>query len=153
MNGQEGQTVTDVVTTELRDGIAGLLTRFCRCLDEGDGAGVAALFTDDARVDTPHFQLAGRNQIESWFSGRAEAKLSLHSWSNLRIEAIGPERFRVASNMINAAGARPMSQPPARIAFAIARDEIVLRAGTPLFAARALEILFDTGATPAEAQA
>lgn len=140
------------VTAKQRDRIAGLLTSFCCRLDEGDSAGVAALFTDDARVETPHFQLVGRNQIESWFAGRAEAKASLHGWSNMRVEAIELDRFRVTTNMINAAGAKHAPQPPDRVAFAIARDEIVVHGGTPLFARRTLEILFEMPCGPAEAR-
>ena len=135
--------MVETAPDEPREKIARLLTEFCWRLDEESGKGVAELFTQDARVDTPHFQLAGRSEIEAWFGGRTATKLTRHNWSNLRVTPLGPDHFLVTSNMINAAGTLPAPQPPEKVAFATAKDEIVLRDGVALFGSRTLEILFE----------
>ncbi len=123
--------------------IAALLTEFCWCVDNGQGELVANLFVEEATVDAPHFNLAGRPEIHAWFAGRSGTKLSRHCWSNLRITPAETDRYRVESNLMTSSGVLPAPQHQGRMAVCSSIDEVVFENGAALFASRTLAIIFE----------
>ena len=62
--------------------------------DEGDAMG--ELFTEDARVVTPHLDLNGRSDIHAFFSDRERAAevRTQHLWSNLTLTSLEDGRVQ-----------------------------------------------------------
>ena len=133
--------------------ISELLTEFCWRADHDEGAAMADLFTDDAWIDTPHFNVRGRAEIDALFAARSGTKLSRHNWSNLRVTPLGGGRFKTVSNMITAVGSLPAPQRWGRIAFTTSTDEIVRTGDQLLFASRRLQIVFELTVPEPEAMA
>lgn len=133
-------------------GISALITEFCWLVDNKQGERVADLFTEDATVDTPHFNLAGRDQIHAWFSKRANdpQRLSRHFWSNLRIVPDGANAYRAYANATTYVGAQPTPASTGRYAVGASSERIVVRDGAYLFASRTLEVLFEGAVVPGE---
>ena len=130
-------------TSERTGAVAALLTEFCWRADNGLGNQIAELFTDAATIDTPDFNLAGKAEIDAWFTGRAGTKLSRHCWTNLRITPLGVDRYRAETNMMTTVGAVPAPQRRGKIVVANSVDEIVFQNGIALFAARKLQVAFE----------
>ena len=132
------------VGSERTAAIAALLSEFCWCADNDRGDEIGALFTEDAIVETPHFRLDGRGEIEASFTARSGTKLSRHCWTNLRITALDERRYRVDSNMMTTVGALPAPQPSGRLVIGSCIDEILFADdGRPLFKSRSLQIAFE----------
>lgn len=133
----------ETVSSERRNAVADLLTEFCWRVDTARGDTVAELFTEEATVDTPHFNLRGKADIHAWFAGRAGKRLSRHCWTNLRITPQGADRYRVETNMMTTAGPVPAPASGGMIVIGSGIDEVDFASGTPLFTSRTLEILFE----------
>ncbi|KQX23309.1 MULTISPECIES: nuclear transport factor 2 family protein [unclassified Sphingomonas] len=122
---------------------ADLLHEFCWRADSGAGTGIAELFTDDATVATPHFRLAGREQIDAWFSERAKPgeRTVRHLLSNLRFDEREDGTMEVtAYSMVTIL--LPTGEA-ARVAVGTSTDELVFEGGRALFARRQLDIAFE----------
>ncbi|ABQ68655.1 hypothetical protein Swit_2296 [Rhizorhabdus wittichii RW1] len=128
---------------EKRAVAADLLHEFCWRADMGMGDRIAELFTDDATVDAPHFQLAGRAEIHDWFSARAkpgERKVR-HILSNLRFDeradgTMGVTAYAMVTMLLPTGEA-------AKVAVGTSTDELRFDGQRALFAARRLDIAFE----------
>ena len=135
--------VPERATAEQLRAIAELLTEFCWYADHDLGGQMATLFTDDAWIETPHFKVRGKAEIESHFVARSGTKLSRHTWSNLRVERANDNRFLAVTNMINFVGMQPAPQREGRLAVATSADEIVIEGDVARFVSRNLTVLFE----------
>lgn len=128
---------------ERRAAAADLLHEFCWRADTGAGTAIADLFTEDATVVTPHFQLAGRDQVHAWFSERAkpgERKVR-HLLSNLRFADRDDGTMEVtAYTMVTML--LPTGEA-AKVAVGTSTDILVFDGVRPLFASRTLDIAFE----------
>jgi ketosteroid isomerase-like protein len=125
--------------------IAALIAEFCRRVDSGEGARVAELFTTDAAVNTPHFNLAGRDAIHAWFAERAQPgkRLSRHFWTNLQVTNEGDGRYVAHAYAMTLASTPPAPGQGATIAVGTSTDWIVFEDDRPLFSRRTLDIAFE----------
>lgn len=123
-----------------RAAAADLLHAFSWRVDNGAGDRVAELFTEQATVVTPRFQLAGRAEIHAWFSERARVagRTARHINTNLCFEEAG-DRLRV--NGYSLVTMQPAPGEDAQVAIGSTTDEIVFEDGKPLFAARRLDVV------------
>lgn len=124
--------------------VSALITEFCWRVDGGEGDRVAELFTDDAVLSTPHFQLSGRKEIDDWFKVRADpsSRLSRHFWTNLRITSQPDGRYDVQAYAMTVVGSPPAPVAGASVAIGVSHDVVVLVGGRPLFASRRLDVTF-----------
>ena len=129
-----------LVEANVSGAIEALINDVCDRVDGGRGAEGAELFAEDAVVETPHFNLSGREEIHSWFSERATpgSRLSRHFWSNLRVTAQGEGQYVARAYTMTVAGNPGAPTSGARISTGTSTDEIVVRDHTYLFAARRL---------------
>lgn len=128
---------------EKRGTAADLLHDFCWLADTGAGTRIAALFTEEATVETPHFRLTGRSQIHDWFSERARPgeRMVRHLLSNLRFNERDDGTMEVtAYSMVTML--LPTGEA-AKVAIGTSTDELVFDSGRPLFASRRLDIAFE----------
>jgi hypothetical protein len=132
----------DTVSYERRDAIAVLLTEFCFRADNGLGATVAELFSEEATLDTPHLNLRGKADIHAWFANHPTDRLTRHCWTNMRVTALGKDRYRVEYNVMTSVGQAPAPVQGGRFGIGSGADEVDFASGTPLFVSRALKIVF-----------
>ncbi|MFV3075525.1 nuclear transport factor 2 family protein [Niveispirillum fermenti] len=127
-----------------RDAIGGLLTEFAWRVDNGAGSSVAALFTPDATVETPHFTLQGRAEIDRWFTQRSARgdRLSRHYWSNLRLTPDG-DGYLAEANVMTAVGVPPAPQKGATLVLGHSTDKVMLTADGWRFCSRRLTVTFE----------
>ena len=125
--------------------IADLINEFCWRVDNGRGDEVAALFTKDGTVDTPHFNLAGLDEIHSWFSARATGatRISRHFVTNLRIRKEEDESYVAEAYSMTLVGVPPVPCQGSRLAAGTSTDRIVIEGGKALFASRRLDLAFE----------
>lgn len=81
--------------------IAGLITRFGLLNDSGDWAGVAAMFTDDAKFIRPAGgdPVVGREAIHASFASRPPRK-SCHLIANIVVDVISADEARARSTLL-----------------------------------------------------
>jgi len=138
--------VSNLIDSSVQTSIETLLTEFCWRVDNWEGERIAELFTADATIDTPHFNLAGREQIHDWFAARANKagnRLSRHFWTNLRITSEGNNRYLAQANAMTLVGTQPTPCLSTRIAAGMSTDRIVVDDGKVLFASRTLSVAFE----------
>jgi hypothetical protein len=136
--------LTDPTAAETRAGAEWLLSEFAWRVDNGEGTRVVELFTEDATVHTSHFELAGRAQIDDWFTSRARGdRLSRHFWSNLRIEAGQDGEVVVRANAMTLMGAQPAPHQGAKLVAGTSTDTIVRSGDGWRFSSRRLDLVFE----------
>lgn len=126
-----------------REAAIELIMEFCRRADEGRGEAIAELFTSDATVEAPHFNLVGRDEIHHWFAERAKpgARLARHIVTNLRVVADGEDAVTVEAYQIVLVKTPDASA--ARAAVGTTRDRILFADDRPLFTSRTLVVDFE----------
>lgn len=147
MEGDDGLAVA-------RDAIGELLTEFAWRVDNGAGATVAALFTEDATIETPHFSLKGRAEIDRWFTERSARgdRLSRHYWTNLRLTPDG-DGYLAEANVMTAVGAPPAPQQGAALVLGHSTDQVVRVQDGWRFRSRRLTVTFEGTLTGGEQKA
>ncbi len=145
MQGIEGRTTA----------IAALLNEFCWRVDDCRGSEVAELFVENGTVDTPRFNLVGRDAIHSWFSARADprSRLSRHIWTNLRIRQDGDDAYIAEAYCLTIVGTQPAPAHGATIVVGTSTDRIVFEDGLARFASRSLDVAVDGRIVPEELSA
>jgi hypothetical protein len=102
-----------------------LLAEFAWRVDNGEGDTVAALFVDDAKLETPAFKLDGRKAIDEWFTQRApknSPRISRHHSTNIRVIPLGGDRFEVLANALTLVAQAPAPAQGAAVAVGTSRD-------------------------------
>jgi len=137
--------VSQIPDSAIRQSIEDLINEFCWRVDNKQGERVAELFTADATVDTPHFNLSGNQQIHTLFSERANdpARVSRHYWSNLRITPAEGGGHIAQVYVLNLLGSTATPSDSPRFAAGACTDRIVFENGKALFSNRKLEFVFE----------
>ena len=111
------------MTPEDRLAIVALNDEFGYRLDHGDVAGFLDLFTDDVAYSNGDRHLAGRPEMETFFTARAgRGRVSRHLYSGLRIRPEGKDAATGTSVWLTFAGEGPLPIRPAE-PFAVADVE------------------------------
>jgi len=132
--------------------IAALLNEFCWRVDACRGSEVAELFVEAGTIDTPRFNLVGRDAIHSWFSARADprSRLSRHIWTNLRVRPDGDDVYIAEAYSLTIVGTPPAPAHGAKIVVGTSTDRIVFENGQARFASRSLELAVEGRLVPEE---
>lgn len=78
-----------------------LVLRAAACIDAGDAAGLARLFTDDADLVRPGgVSLRGREAIEHAYRDRASDRLTAHLIFGTLFDELGPAAARARSRVL-----------------------------------------------------
>ena len=123
-----------------------LLAEFAWRVDNHEGDTVAELFVQDAVLKTPHFALEGRDAIHAWFSERAakgSPRISRHHSTNLRLKALGGDRFEVLANALTLVGAAPSPGQGFAAAAGTSKDVVVRTPEGLRFEARELGVVLE----------
>ena len=126
--------------------IARLMSEFCWKVDHGQGAEMGELFTADARVVTPRFNLGNRDEIVAWFTARSKNTelLTRHSWAAPRFEMQSASRIKVTSVATTILGKTPAPAAGAQIMIGDALDIVEKEAdGQWRFSERVLDVVFE----------
>jgi hypothetical protein len=82
-----------VVDAETRCGIESLIVEYAWLLDHGEAMHLADLFAEDAILELPRGQYAGREAIAAFGRERAKlARITRHVCSNIRLRPLGPDK-------------------------------------------------------------
>jgi ketosteroid isomerase-like protein len=107
----------EAVKLEPRDraAIEGLITEFFELIDRGPTDRLSELFIADATLKALDIgiDLRGNRVIADFFAGRAAQRdfTSRHSWTSLRVLAVGAHEVRTSIIVIVHIGRRPDSTP------------------------------------------
>lgn len=82
----------------LRAEIDAVLADWAYYLDHGRLDELAALFTEDALFVTGGLELRGRAQIKNRYLERTAARTTRHTYSGLRVSALGGDREAIAAD-------------------------------------------------------
>ena len=81
-----------------------LLARYCHSIDAAEGALCAALFTDDARLETPVGVAEGGAAIQEWIDGRLALRQPdiqvRHSHLTILLAPLSADEVRVRSTLL-----------------------------------------------------
>lgn len=89
---------TGTASAGAREGIEAALATFAAAFNSGDGAGVAALYTDDAALLPPgEARVDGRAGIEAYWQGAIDAGLTDISLQAVEVEEDGDMAYEVGS--------------------------------------------------------
>ena len=95
------------ITLEMRVAVEDLLSEFATRVDDGRGDSVHELFIQTGSIETPAFNLVGKEQIQERFAARArdQTRKTRHFWSNPKFSG-DPSRILVMTNVLTVVNER-----------------------------------------------
>ncbi|MBW2424643.1 MAG: nuclear transport factor 2 family protein [Deltaproteobacteria bacterium] len=126
-----------------RSAISDLLSRYCHSIDEGRADLCAALFTDDAVLNTPVGRAVGGAAIREWIDGRLalreEGIQVRHFMLNTLLAPIDADRVRARSVLLYTWETLEMPREVSVRSTVIYEDEVRRTPGGWLFSARSCD--------------